>query len=667
MDIKARIDQLREELAHHNYQYYVLDQPEISDYDFDKQMEELIRLENEHPEYKDPNSPSVRVGGEVTKDFPTVKHDQPMLSLSNTYSKEELEQWEERIEKTLGEKPEYVCELKYDGAAVSLLYENGTLTRAATRGNGEEGDDITPNIKTIRSVPLKLHGAGFPDRFEIRGEVIMYRDGFAQLNRDRIEAGYEPFANPRNSASGTLKLQDSSMVAKRPLDCFLYGLQSENLKAATHSESFEQARAWGFKVPHHEKVAQSIGDVMNYINEWDEKRNELNFEIDGVVIKVNRYDHQQKLGYTAKSPRWAMAYKFKAEQVTTRLESITYQVGRTGAITPVANLEPVHIAGTTVKRASLHNADQIEMLDIRIGDVVKVEKGGEIIPKIVGVDFDKRPSDSEPLTYIIACPECETELVRKEGEALHYCPNTYGCPPQVKGRIDHFISRKAMDIDGLGSETVEMLYDADLIDDIADLYDLKYDDVITLDRMADKSTRNLIEGIQKSTEVPFERVLYALGIRYVGQTVAKKLARHFKSLENLRRANFEELIGVDEIGERIANSILDFFDQDVNADIINRLIAKGLKFEIEEKEATSPALLDGKSFVISGVFEHFGRNDIKAEIEKYGGRVVSAVSGNVDYLLAGDKMGPSKRTKAENLGVEIIDEKTFLQMIDTNH
>lgn len=667
MDIKARIDQLREELAHHNYQYYVLDQPEISDYDFDKQMEELIRLENEHPEYKDPNSPSVRVGGEVTKDFPTVKHDQPMLSLSNTYSKEELEQWEERIEKILGEKPEYVCELKYDGAAVSLLYENGTLTRAATRGNGEEGDDITPNIKTIRSVPLKLHGTGFPDRFEIRGEVIMYRDGFAQLNRDRVEAGYEPFANPRNSASGTLKLQDSSMVAKRPLDCFLYGLQSENLKAATHSESFEQARAWGFKVPHHEKVAQSISDVMSYINEWDEKRNELNFEIDGVVIKVNHYDHQQKLGYTAKSPRWAMAYKFKAEQVTTRLESITYQVGRTGAITPVANLEPVHIAGTTVKRASLHNADQIEMLDIRLGDVVKVEKGGEIIPKIVGVDFEKRPSDSEPLTYITTCPECETELVRKDGEALHYCPNTYGCPPQVKGRIDHFISRKAMDIDGLGSETVEMLYDADLIDDIADLYDLKYDDVISLDRMADKSTRNLIEGIQKSTEVPFERVLYALGIRYVGQTVAKKLAKHFKSLENLRRANFEDLIGVDEIGERIANSILDFFAQEVNTDIINRLIAKGLKFEIEEKEATSPALLDGKSFVVSGVFEHFGRNDIKAEIEKYGGRVVSAVSGNVDYLLAGDKMGPSKRTKAENLGVEIIDEKTFLQMIDTNH
>jgi DNA ligase (NAD+) len=630
-------------------------------------MEELIRLENENPEFKDPNSPSVRVGGEITKEFPTVTHDTPMLSLSNTYSKEEVEQWEERIEKIIGEKPEYVCELKYDGAAVSLLYENGVLKRAATRGNGEEGDEITNNIKTIRSVPLKLHGDGYPSRFEIRGEVIMYRDGFAQLNRDRIEAGYEPFANPRNSASGTLKLQDSAMVAKRPLDCFLYGLQANDLKAKTHSESFENARNWGFKIPKHEKLVHSIQGVMDYINYWDQKRNELNFEIDGIVIKVNRYDHQEELGYTAKSPRWAIAYKFKAEQVTTRLESITYQVGRTGAITPVANLAPVHIAGTTVKRASLHNADQIKMLDIRVGDTVKVEKGGEIIPKIVGVDFEKRPDDSKPLEYISTCPECETELTRKEGEALHYCPNTYGCPPQVKGRIEHFISRKAMDIDGLGGETVEMLYDAELIDDIADLYDLTYDQVIQLERMADKSTRNLLQGIQKSTEIPFERVLYALGIRYVGQTVAKKLALHFKSLEKLTQASYEDLIGVDEIGERIANSILDFFAQGVNKDIINRLIDKGLKFEIEEKEQNAPVLLDGKSFVVSGVFEHYGRNEIKGEIEKYGGRVVSAVSGNVDYLLAGDKMGPSKRTKAESLGVAIIDEQTFLQMIDTNH
>ncbi|MEO2062246.1 MAG: NAD-dependent DNA ligase LigA [Christiangramia sp.] len=664
MSIEEKIQSLREELQRHNYNYYVLDKPEISDYDFDMKLKELQELEEQNPEFQDDNSPTVRVGGAVTKNFETVTHEYRMYSLSNSYSKEELEDWEKRIQKVVEGKVEYVCELKYDGASISLTYENGILQKAVTRGDGFQGDDVTNNIRTIRSVPLKLKG-DFPEKFHIRGEIVLPYEGFAKMNADRVEAGEEPYANPRNTASGSLKLQDSAEVARRPLECLLYSLAGENLGVKTQFEGLEKARKWGFKVPGESELKASIEEVLHYINYWDQHRHDLPYETDGVVIKVNDLAQQEELGHTAKSPRWAMAYKFKAEQESTILEKITYQVGRTGAITPVANLQPVLLAGTTVKRASLHNADQIEKLDVREGDTVFVEKGGEIIPKIVGVDFQKRAQHSEPTKYATHCPECGTELVRNDGEAQHYCPNATSCPPQITGRIQHFISRKAMDIEGLGGETVVLLVNGGLIDNYADLYELKKEEVLPLERMAEKSAENLISGIQKSKEIPFERVLFALGIRYVGETVAKKLAKHFKSIDALMAASEEELTNLDEIGERIAWSVREFFDVESNRHIVDRLKSYGVQMEISaEKLANQTDKLSGNTFVISGVFEKVSRNELKKMIEDNGGKVSSSISSKTNYLVAGDNMGPSKLAKAENLGTHIISEDDFLEMLE---
>ncbi|MCP9199738.1 NAD-dependent DNA ligase LigA [Gramella sp. GC03-9] len=663
MEIEQKIQQLRKELQEHNYNYYVLDKPEISDYEFDMKLKELQELEEKHPEFQDENSPTRRVGGAVTKNFETVVHDHRMYSLSNSYSKEELEDWETRIRKIVDGKVEYVCELKYDGASISLTYENGELSRAVTRGDGFQGDDVTNNVRTIRSVPLKLKG-DYPDRFDIRGEIILPYEGFAKMNAERVDLGEEPYANPRNTASGSLKLQDSAEVAKRPLECLLYSLAGVT-NIPTQFEGLEKAREWGFKVPPESELKSSIKEVLDYINYWDQHRHDLPYETDGVVVKVNSVQQQEELGHTAKSPRWAMAYKFKAEQESTKLEKITYQVGRTGAITPVANLQPVQLAGTVVKRASLHNADQIEKLDVREGDVVFVEKGGEIIPKIVGVDFTKRDPDSEPTQYATNCPECGTDLVRNEGEAQHYCPNTNGCPPQITGRIQHYISRKAMDIEGLGGETVALLVNAGLINNYADLYTLKKEDILPLERMADKSAENLINGIEKSKEIPFERVLFALGIRYVGETVAKKLAKHFKSIDALMAASEEELINLDEIGERIAWSVTDFFSNEENRENIERLREFGVQMEIAaDKLANQTDILSGNTFVISGVFEKVSRNELKKLIEDNGGKVASSISSKTNYLVAGDNMGPSKLAKAEKLGTNIISEDDFLKMLE---
>ena len=665
-EAKGRIEKLREELHEHNHRYYVLNRPSISDYDFDMLLEELQKLEQEHPQFEDPNSPTKRVGGDITDKFQKVKHRYPMLSLSNTYNFDEIREWEKRIKKLTSEEIEYVCELKYDGVAIGVTYENGRLARALTRGDGETGEDVTNNVKTISTIPLQLTGKGYPDDFEIRGEIFLPLEVFAAMNADRVENGLEPYMNPRNTASGTLKLQDSSVVASRKLDCFLYSVYGENLGFSKHFESMKAAKSWGFKIPEEGKqriaLCRNIKEIEAFIDYWAQERSNLPFEIDGVVIKVNDYSTQEELGFTAKSPRWAVAYKFKAERVSTKLNSITYQVGRTGAITPVANLEPVLIAGTTVKRASLHNADQIAKLDVREGDTVFVEKGGEIIPKIIAVDFTKRPSDLPKHEYIQKCPACDTDLIRNEGEALHYCPNDLGCPPQIKGRIEHFISRKAMNIDGLGTETVEDLYEAGLIDDMADLYDLKKEQVIELERMAEKSAQNLVEGVEASKKIPFERVLYALGIRYVGETVAKTLARHFKNIDNLMAATKEDLTAVNEIGERIAESVVDFFSDSSNRELVERLRNKGLNFAIEEREDQSDVLA-GKSFVVSGVFS-IDRKELKSMIETNGGKVLSGVSKNVSYLVAGENMGPSKRTKAEGLGVPIISESEFMKMID---
>jgi len=665
MSTQDQIENLRQELHQHNYNYYVLDAPEISDYDFDMKLNALQELEKAHPEYKDPNSPTMRVGGEVTKNFTTVVHDFPMYSLSNSYSKGDLQEWETRIQKIIEEPVEFTCELKYDGASISLTYEDGEFLRAVTRGDGTQGDEVTHNVKTIRSVPLKLKGDNYPGRFDIRGEIVLPYEGFAKLNAERVELGEEPYANPRNTASGSLKLQDSAEVAKRPLLCLLYNLTGDNLGVSTQMESLNKSREWGFNVPKEAQVAKSIDEVFAYINYWDEHRRDLPYETDGVVVKVNNLQHQEELGYTAKSPRWAMAYKFKAEQVSTTLNEITYQVGRTGAITPVANLDPVQLAGTTVKRASLHNADQIEKLDIREGDVVFVEKGGEIIPKIIGVDFKERdPESSEPTVYLKECPECETPLERKEGEALHFCPNTEGCPPQIIGRIQHFISRKAMDIEGLGGETVALLVRENLIEDYADLYTLSKEDILPLERMAEKSAENLIKGVEASKDIPFERVLYGLGIRYVGETVAKKLVKAFKSIDVLAFASLENLVAVDEIGERIAQSVVDFFNDDANKFRIDRLRSYGLNLEIseEEMEGQSSKLID-LTLVISGVFQKVSRKELQDLIEKHGGKNTSSISKKTDYLIAGENMGPSKRTKAENLGVKIITEEEFLTMV----
>lgn len=664
MNTEQKINALREELRQHNYNYYILDQPEISDYDFDMKLKELQELEEKHPEFYDPNSPTLRVGGQVTKNFATVVHEHRMYSLSNSYSKEELEDWEVRMKKLVEGKVEYTCELKYDGASISLTYENGELVRAVTRGDGIQGDDVTNNVKTIRSVPLKLKG-NYPAKFDIRGEIVLPYEGFAKMNAERVENGEEPYANPRNTASGSLKLQDSSEVARRPLDCLLYSIVGENLPFSTQFEGLQKARDWGFKVPKEAELAKNTDEVMAYLEYWDLHRHDLPYETDGVVIKVNNLNQQDELGYTAKSPRWAMAYKFKAEQASTKLHKITYQVGRTGAITPVANLEPVQLAGTTVKRASLHNADQIEKLDVREGDEVFVEKGGEIIPKIVAVDFTKRNPDSEPTTYISKCPECGTELVRKEGEAQHYCPNYNHCPPQIIGRIQHFISRKAMDIEGLGGETVALLVRENLIENYADLYELKKEQILPLERMAEKSAENLVNGIEQSKEVPFERVLFALGIRYVGETVAKKLAKHYKNIEAIEAASQENLVSVDEIGEKIAESVVDFFAVEENRNIVNRLKAHGLQLAISEEElAGQTDKLNGNTFVISGVFEKVSRSELKKIIEINGGKVTGSISAKTNYLVAGENMGPSKLAKAEKLGTNIVSEDEFLAMVE---
>ena len=663
MNIKSKIDQLRNDLNQHNYNYYVLDTPTISDYEFDQQLKELQDLESQFPEYFDENSPTVRVGGSVTKNFKTIAHEYRMYSLDNSYSKEDLEDWEKRIIKTLGrEDISFTCELKYDGASVDLLYENGKLVQATTRGDGFQGDEITANVRTIRSVPLQLKG-DFPKRFHIRGEIILPKKGFEQMNKERIEAGEDPYMNPRNTASGSLKLQDTSEVAKRPLDCLLYALVGK-LDIDNQFDTLRKAREWGFKVPKESKLCHSTDEVMDFINYWDIHRHDLPYEIDGVVVKVNSIPLQEELGYTSKSPRWAMAYKFKAEQVSTVLESISYQVGRTGAITPVANLKPVLLAGTVVKRASLHNADQIEKLDIRLGDYVFVEKGGEIIPKIVGVDTEKRTNSSLRTNYITNCPECGTKLTRNEGEAQHYCPNSDGCPPQITGKIQHFISRKAMDIEGLGGETVELLFRNGIIHNFADLYQITAPQLLPLERMAEKSAENIIKGIEKSKEVPFERVLFALGIRFVGETVAKKLSRHYKNIENLENATFEQLTEVDEIGNRIAESVISFFRDDYNKNLVERLKSYGLQFSTPEKDVENQTeKLKGLTIVVSGIFQIYSRDELKNLIEQNGGKVGSSISSKTSYVIVGDNMGPSKKEKAEKLGIPMISEQEFQKLI----
>lgn len=665
-DIQQRIIGLREELDRHNHNYYVLDAPTIPDREFDLKLKELQELERQYPEFWDPNSPTQRVGGGITKNFRTVVHRWRMYSLDNSYSKEDLEDWERRIQRILGEEAtEFCCELKYDGASINLTYEEGQLVRAVTRGDGFQGDDVTENIRTVRSIPLRLKG-DHPPKFDIRGEVILPLEGFAKMNRERLAAGEEAYMNPRNTAAGSLKLQDSALVAQRPLDCLLYSIVGENLGIQTQYEFLEKARSWGFKVPPEAERCRSTAEVMQFIEHWERERHTLPYETDGVVVKVNDFRLQEELGHTAKSPRWAMAYKFKAEQVSTVLEHISYQVGRTGAITPVANLQPVLLAGTTVKRASLHNADQIAKLDVREGDTVFVEKGGEIIPKIIRVDFDKRPLGSSPTRYIENCPECGTPLLRREGEAQHFCPNETACPPQITGRIQHFISRKAMDIEGLGGETVELLYKQGLIANYADLYTLTKEAVMPLERMAEKSAENLIKGVEESKAVPFERVLFALGIRYVGETVAKKLAKAFGTIDALANASKGELMAVDEIGERIAESVVAFFAEPANREILDRLQAYGLQFSLSRDQLENQTdKLKGQTFVVSGVFETLGRDALKKTIEDHGGKVASSISSRTTYVVAGDNMGPSKRAKAESLGIPILGEAEFLQLLET--
>lgn len=663
MDAKSKIDILRKELANHNHAYYTLDKPLISDFEFDQLLEELIQLEKSYPEYFDANSPSQRVGGSVNKNFETVKHKRAMLSLGNTYSEEELRDFDKRIQKIITEPYSYVCELKYDGVSISLHYENGALKQALTRGDGTQGDDVTMNVRTINSIPLKLQGNP-PAEFEIRGEIFMPHKGFKEMNKDRVEAGYDAFANPRNATSGTLKMQDSAVVAQRPLDCFLYHVLGEHIETDSHYEKLQEAKQWGFKVPNDTRCYEDIDGVLNFIQYWDTARKELPYDIDGIVIKVDSSRQQEELGYTAKSPRWAISYKFKAEQAVTTLREITYQVGRTGAITPVANLEPVQLAGTMVKRASLHNADQIAKLDIREGDTVYVEKGGEIIPKIVGVAIKERDLFSQPTQYISHCPECQSELVRKEGEAQHYCLNEKECPPQIKGKIEHFISRKAMNIDSLGSETIDQFFREGLINNVADLYFLSKEDILPLERMAEKSASKAISSIEESKNIPFERVLYALGIRYVGVTVAKKLAYHYQNLNNLQLADVEDLIKVDEIGGRIAESVVEWFAKEENLELVNRLKEAKVQLEIDSSIlADRTQILQGKSFVISGVFTNHSRDELKKLIEQNGGKNTSSISKKTSYLVAGDNMGPSKREKAEKLEVSIISEDEFIALL----
>ena len=663
-DIK-RIDQLREELHVHNYNYYVLNAPVISDLEFDKLMRELQDLEALHPEYYDPNSPSVRVGSDLNKNFTQVEHKYPMLSLGNTYSQAEVTEFYERVSKSLNEEFELCCEMKYDGTSISLTYEDGKLVRAVTRGDGVRGDDVTDNVKTIRSIPLVLHGEGYPKNFEIRGEILMPWNVFEELNRER-ELREEPlFANPRNAASGTLKSQNSAVVANRKLDAYLYYLLGDNLPHDGHYENLQEAAKWGFKISHISRKARTLQEVFDFINYWDVERKNLPVATDGIVLKVNSLRQQRNLGYTAKSPRWAIAYKFQAERALTKLEKVTYQVGRTGAVTPVANLDPVQLSGTVVRRASLHNADIIASLDLHIGDMVYVEKGGEIIPKITGVEVSARPTGSEKVTFITHCPECGSELVRYEDEAAYYCTNETACPPQIKGKIEHFISRRAMNIEGLGPETVDLFYQEGLIHDIADLYTLQTADICRLERMGEKSAENIIQGIERSKEVPYERVLFALGIRFVGETVAKKVAKAFRSIEALASANLDDLIHVDEIGEKIAGSIIQYFANEKNRILVERLRQSGLKLEADEEDLSGYSdKLKGMSIVISGVFARHSRDEYKALIEKHGGKNVGSISKKTSFILAGDNIGPSKLEKAQQLNIPIKDENEFLAMIE---
>ena len=665
MTIKERIDQLRTDLHRHNYNYYVLNTPEISDKELDDMMRELQDLEKEHPEYQDENSPTMRVGSDLNKNFTQVTHKYPMLSLGNTYSENEVTDFYDRVKKALNEDFEICCELKYDGTSISLTYENGKLVRAVTRGDGEKGDDVTDNVKTIRTIPLVLHGNNYPEHFEIRGEILMPWEVFEELNREK-EAREEPlFANPRNAASGTLKLQNSAIVASRKLDAYLYYLLGEELPCDGHYENLQTAAGWGFKISEHTKKTHSLEEVFEYIRYWDTERKNLPVATDGIVLKVNSMRQQKSLGFTAKSPRWAIAYKFQAERALTRLNRVTYQVGRTGAITPVANLDPVQLSGTIVKRASLHNADIIEGLDLHIGDMVYVEKGGEIIPKITGVDKDARGMlIGEKVKFITHCPECGSKLVRYEGEAAHYCPNETACPPQIKGKIEHFISRKAMNIDGLGPETVDTFYRLGLIKDTADLYQLTAEDIKNLDRMGEKSAENIIKGIKASKEVPFERVLFALGIRFVGETVAKKIAKSFNNIEELENADLEKLTSIDEIGEKIAQSILIYFSSPLNVNLIERLKSAGLQLYRKEEDLNEYTdKLAGQSIVISGVFTHHSRDEYKDLIEKNGGKNVGSISTKTSFILAGENMGPSKLEKAHKLGIKIISEDEFLTLI----
>lgn len=664
MTAKERIDWLRAELHRHNYNYYVLNAPEISDKEFDDLMRELQDLEKEHPEYQDNNSPTMRVGSDLTKDFRQVAHKYPMLSLGNTYSEAEVSDFYERVRKALNEDFEICCELKYDGTSISLTYEEGKLVQAVTRGDGEKGDDVTDNVKTIRTIPLVLHG-DYPRLFEIRGEILMPWKSFESLNQER-EAREEPlFANPRNAASGTLKSQNSAVVAARKLDAYLYYLLGEELPGDGHYENMQVAAGWGFKISEHMKKANSLQEIFDYINYWDTERKNLPVATDGIVLKVNSLRQQRNLGYTAKSPRWAIAYKFQAERAVTRLNKVTYQVGRTGAITPVANLEPVQLSGTVVRRASLHNADIIEGLDLHIGDMVYVEKGGEIIPKITGVDTEARGMLlGEKVKFITRCPECGTPLVRFEGEAAHYCPNETACPPQIKGKIEHFISRRAMNIDGLGPETVDLFYRLGLIKNAADLYRLTVDDIRGLDRMGQKSAENIIQGIAESRRVPYERVLFALGIRFVGETVAKKLAKSFQSIEDLEQAPVETLVSVDEIGEKIAQSIVNYFANPLNRELVARLKEYGLQFSRSEEDRSEYTdRLAGQSIVISGVFARHSRDEYKEMIEKNGGKNAGSISSKTSFILAGENMGPAKLEKARKLGVRILTEDEFLEML----
>jgi len=664
--IKDKMDDLVKELNQHSYNYYVLAMPTIADFEFDKKLAELTSLEQEYPELADPNSPTLKVGGDITKNFTTVKHKWPMLSLGNTYNEQDLRDFDERVKKTIGESFEYVCELKFDGLSISLTYEDLKLVRAVTRGDGTKGDDVTTNIKTIHNIPHKLKDLAVPPIFEIRGEILMHRAAFERLNKEREELGEVQYANPRNFAAGTVKMQDSGEVAKRPLDCFLYSLNTDKNYFKTHWESLQTLKSWGFHVSDHSELNNNIDDVLSFVRKWEEERFKLSYDIDGIVIKVNSYAQQQELGFTAKSPRWAISFKYKAQEVETILEKVTYQVGRTGAVTPVANLKPVQLAGTTVKRATLHNANEIERLDLHEGDSVFVEKGGEIIPKIININLKKRKPGANRIIYPSVCPECNTDLIRNEGEVAYYCPNDEACPPQIVGKIQHFIGRKAMNIDGLGDETIETFYQKGLVKHISDLYTLheKSDQLKTLERFGERSIENMLKGIEDSKLMPFEKVLFGLGIRYVGETVAKKLAYGTKNIDTLVSATLEELVSINEIGQRIAESIIEYFKKPEHLQQITLLKSYGLKFEVVENEiALQSDKLTGKTFVISGVFENYSREELKDLIESNGGKMLSGISAKLNFLLAGDNMGPSKLDKAKKLNVPLISEGDLLEML----